>query len=110
MAILNRSIRNMVLAGIGAAALAHEESSDLLHHLVEKGEEIVTNSGIQNELLHHDPDDMKETETPVDESAWLDTLCRMTPDQLGVLKEAIHSVEWARNNNAGDENADEEEG
>ena len=36
MAILNRSIRNMVLAGIGAAALAHEESSDLLHHLVEK--------------------------------------------------------------------------
>ena len=53
---------------------------------------------------------MKETETPVDESAWLDTLCRMTPDQLGVLKEAIHSVEWARNNNAGDENADEEEG
>jgi hypothetical protein len=110
MAILNRSIRNMVLAGIGAAALAHEESSDLLHHLVEKGEAIVTNSGIQNELLHHDPDDMKETETPVDESAWLDTLCRMTPDQLGVLKEAIHSVEWARNNNAGDENADEEEG
>ena len=89
MAILNRRIRNMVLAGIGAAALAHEESSD---------------------LLHHDPDDMKETETPVDESAWLDTLCRMTPDQLGVLKEAIHSVEWARNNNAGDENADEEEG
>ena len=47
MTHVDRRIKKMVLAGIGAAALAREESNGLLQELVQKGESIVESSGIR---------------------------------------------------------------
>ena len=93
MTHLDRRIKKMVLAGIGAAALAREESNGLLHELVKKGESIVESSGIRNEMLHRNTEEAIDSSTAVD--SWLDTLSKMTPEQLGVLKDAINSLEWA---------------
>ena len=83
----------MVLAGIGAAALAREESNGLLQELVKKGESIVESSGIRNEMLHRNTEEAIDSSTAVD--SWLETLSKMTPEQLSVLKDAINSLEWA---------------
>ena len=90
---LDRRMKKMVLAGIGAAALAREESNGLLQELVQKGESIVESSGIRNEMLHRNTEEAADPSTAVD--SWLETLSKMTPDQLSVLKDAINSLEWA---------------
>ena len=93
MTHLDRRIKKMVLAGIGAAALAREESNGLLQELVKKGESIVESSGIRNEMLHRNTEEAIDSSTAVD--SWLETLSKMTPEQLSVLKDAINSLEWA---------------
>ena len=90
---LDRRMKKMVLAGIGAAALAREESNGLLQELVKKGESIVESSGIRNEMLHRNTEEAIDSSTAVD--SWLETLSKMTPEQLSVLKDAINSLEWA---------------
>ena len=47
---IERRMKKMILAGIGAAALAREESNGLIHELIQKGESVVEHSGIQNEM------------------------------------------------------------
>ena len=93
MTHLDRRIKKMVLAGIGAAALAREESNGLLQELVKKGESIVESSGIRNEMLHRNTEEAIDSSTAVD--SWLETLSKMPPEQLSVLKDAINSLEWA---------------
>ncbi len=73
---LDRRMKKMVLAGIGAAALAREESNGLLQ-----------------ELVHRNTEEAADPSTAVD--SWLETLSKMTPEQLSVLKDAINSLEWA---------------
>ena len=51
---IERRMKKMILAGIGAAALAREESNGLIHDLIKKGESVVERSGIRNEMLRHD--------------------------------------------------------
>ena len=51
---MERRMKKMILAGIGAAALAREESNGLIHDLIQKGESVVERSGIRNEILRHD--------------------------------------------------------
>jgi hypothetical protein len=60
---------------------------------VKKGESIVESSGIRNEMLHRNTEEAIDSSTAVD--SWLETLSKMTPEQLSVLKDAINSLEWA---------------
>ena len=38
---IERKMKNLLLASIGAAAVTREQSEDLVHALVEKGEEVI---------------------------------------------------------------------
>ena len=51
---MERRMKKMILAGIGAAALAREESNGLIHDLIQKGESVVERSGIAPHQKVHD--------------------------------------------------------
>lgn len=93
---IERKMKNLLLASIGAAAVTREQSEDLVHALVEKGEEVIDRSGIRNECLRYNDEASKAgNDRQVDADAWLEQLCQMSPEQLQVLRDAISAVESA---------------
>ena len=93
---IERKMKNLLLASIGAAAVTREQSEDLVHALVEKGEEVIDRSGIRNECLRFNDEASEAGDTRQSEAAaWLEQLCNMSPEQLQVLRDAISAVESA---------------
>ena len=93
---IERRMKKLLLASIGAAAVTREQSDTLLRDLIEKGEEVVDRSGIRNKCLRYDDEESKASAArQADADAWLERLCSMSPDQLQVLKDAIAAVENA---------------
>ena len=93
---IERKMKNLLLASIGAAAVTREQSEDLVHALVEKGEEVIDRSGIRNERLRYNDEESEACAArQEDADAWLEQLCGMSSEQLQVLKDAISAVESA---------------
>lgn len=91
---IERRMKNLLFASIGAAAVTREQSEDLVHALIEKGEKVIDRSGIRNECLRYDRErNDAESVTQADTDAWLEYLCEMSPEQLQLLKDAINAVE-----------------
>ena len=95
---LGESIRKLLLAGIGAAAVTKEKGEEVLRELVRKGELTVEQGKVLNEELKHN---LKQTvknnvnvkvkvTTPEELSELLD---KMTPEQLEALKAQIKAKE-----------------
>ena len=77
---IERKMKNLLLASIGAAAVTREQSEDLVHALVEKGEEVIDRSGIRNECLRFNDEASEAGDTRQSEAdAWLEQLCNMSP-------------------------------
>lgn len=101
---MGESIKKLLLAGIGTAAVTAERSKEILDELVKKGELTVEQGRVLNQELKHN---IKETlkdnvKAPVKASTpeeLKDLLENMTSEQLAALKEQIAELE----NNEADE-------
>lgn len=93
---IERKMKKLLLASIGAATVTREQSDSLLNALIEKGEEVIDRSGIRNERLRYNDEESEACAArQEDADAWLEQLCGMSSEQLQVLKDAISAVESA---------------
>ena len=88
-------VKNVVLAGIGAAAVTTEKAKDVADELVKKGSLTVEQGKVLNEELKHNIketlDNKKKKDASVEE-----LLSAMTPDQIDALKELLNKASKQR--------------
>ena len=92
---LGESIRKLILAGIGAAAVTKEKSEGLLKELVKKGELTVEQGKVLNEELKHNLKDAIRDNVTVSvvRPDVMDAVDNMTDAELEALKARIHAAE-----------------
>lgn len=95
MVRLERRLRKLALAGLGAAAITREETSGLMQGLIRKGEEVMDRSGIRDELLRYCRED-NASQSAWDAQEWHMQLYRLTPEQLEALRDTIIIVEQVK--------------
>ena len=95
---LGESIRKLILAGIGAAAVTKEKSEGLLKELVKKGELTVEQGKVLNEELKHNLKDAIRDNATVNvvRPDVMDAVDNMTDAELEALKARIHAAEARR--------------
>ena len=110
---LGESIRKLILAGIGAAAVTKEKSEGLLKELVKKGELTVEQGKVLNEELKRNVKEAIRDNVTVHVVTPSDDLMSavddMDDESLAALKERIRAAEEARKAAPAAEKADEAE-
>ena len=110
---LGESIRKLILAGIGAAAVTKEKGESMLHDLVKKGELTVEQGKVLNEELKRNVKEAIRDNVTVHVVTPSDDLMSavddMDDESLAALKERIRAAEEARKAAPADEKADEAE-
>ncbi len=84
-------VKNVVLAGIGAAAVTTEKAKDVADELVKKGSLTVEQGKVLNEELKHNIKETFENKKNKDSSVE-ELLSAMTPDQIEALKELLNKA------------------
>lgn len=90
---MGNTLKKLILAGIGAAALTAEKSKALLDDMVEKGELTVEQGKALNEELKHTiKKTTKDDSTTQTSSNDLDALLeKMSPEDIQLLKEKLNA-------------------
>lgn len=89
MAHMEEGIRNLVLAGIGAAAIGYEKAQSLASDLVKRGETAVAEGKVINEELKR-----KRKKNPVKPSD-ID-VASMSPEDRATLMKKLSDLEGAK--------------
>ena len=88
---ISDSMKKILLAGIGAAAVTTEKAKDVADELVKKGSLTVEQGKVLNEELKHNIketlDNKKKKDASIEE-----LLSAMTPDQIDALKELLNKA------------------
>ena len=94
---LGESIRKLILAGIGAAAVTKEKAEAVLQELVKRGELTVEQGKVLNEELKHNLKDAIRDNVTVNvvTDDVMDAVDGMDAEQLEALKQRIAQVEAA---------------
>ena len=110
---LGESIRKLILAGIGAAAVTREKGESVLRDLVKKGELTVEQGKVLNEELKRNVKEAIRDNVTVHVVTPSDDLMSavddMDDESLAALKERIRAAEEARKAAPAAEKADEAE-
>ena len=85
---ITSGLRKLLLAGIGAAAIAKEKGGEVLELLSKRGEVTVEQGKVLNEELKHNIKETLQKQTKKDASVE-ELLSSMTPDQIAALKELL---------------------
>ena len=108
---LGESIRRLILAGIGAAAVTKEKGESMLHELVKKGELTVEQGKVLNEELKRNVKEAIRDNVTVHVVTPSDDLMSavddMDDESLAALKERIRAAEEARKAAPAEDKADE---
>ena len=94
---LDESIRKLILAGIGAAAVTKEKAEAVLQELVKRGELTVEQGKVLNEELKHNLKDAIRDNVTVNvvTDDVMDAVDGMDAEQLEALKQRIAQAEAA---------------
>ena len=94
---LGESIRRLILAGIGAAAVTKEKAEAVLQELVKRGELTVEQGKVLNEELKHNLKDAIRDNVTVNvvTDDVMDAVDGMDAEQLEALKQRITQAEAA---------------
>ncbi|MCI5848033.1 MAG: hypothetical protein MRZ98_10380 [Clostridiales bacterium] len=94
---LGESIRKLILAGIGAAAVTKEKAEAVLQELVKRGELTVEQGKVLNEELKHNLKDAIRDNVTVNvvTDDVMDAVDGMDAEQLEALKQRIAQAEAA---------------
>ncbi len=96
MSGVEKLLEKMLLAGIGTAVEVREQSEELLGRLAARGKEVLSQSGIRNELLHHGTSAEKNTAAQtsgMDVEALREKLAGMTEEQRQAIREILDTLE-----------------
>ena len=98
---LTESIRKLILAGIGAAAVTKEKAEAVLQELVKRGELTVEQGKVLNEELKHNLKDAIRDNVTVNvvTDDVMDAVDGMDAEQLEALKQRITQAEAANAEN-----------
>lgn len=89
---ITEGLKKALLAGIGAAALTVEKSSEIVDELVKKGEITVEQGKALNQELKHKAEETKE-EDKKETTDFKDMVSKLSEEDLAKLKEAIKDTE-----------------
>ncbi len=93
-----KDLQNLLLLGIGAAALTAEKSKEIVDELIKKGELTVDQGKALNEELKYKAKEVLKDSVTVNviRQETFDTLLsnidKFTPEQIAALKEKLDSV------------------
>ncbi len=89
---ITEALKKVLLAGIGAAAVTVEKSSEIVDELVKKGEITVEQGKALNQELKHKAEETK-AEDKKESTDFKDMVSRLSEEDLAKLKEAIKDTE-----------------
>ena len=93
------TLKNLVLAGIGALATSADKSKELFHEFVKKGQSAVEQGKVANEELKRDlKEKVKDCVNvtivkPSDKDAVLEALEELSPEDLAAVKARLEEME-----------------
>lgn len=93
---LGESIRKLILAGIGAAAVTKEKSESILHDLVQKGELTVEQGKVLNEELKHTVKEAIRDNVTVHVVQPEEDLDNLDDEQLEALRQRVQAAQEKR--------------
>lgn len=93
---ITEGLKKALLAGIGAAALTVEKSSEIVDELVKKGEITVEQGKALNQELKHKAEETK-AEDKKETTDFKDMVSKLSEEDLAKLKEAIKDTENKEN-------------
>lgn len=98
---LGDTLKKVILAGIGTAAVTAEKSKEILEEMVKKGELTVEQGKVLNEELKHNikqtvKENVNVSVKPSTPEELDELLGKMTPEQIAALKAKLQEVETAQ--------------
>ncbi len=91
---INEDLRKLVLAGLGAASVATEKTSEAIDSLSKKGEEVLKQGKDLNERLRHEIQEaIRDEGTPAaTKDDVLSALDRMTPEERKAVRDKLDQL------------------
>lgn len=113
LAELGESLKNILLAGVGAVAITAEKSAEIIDALVKKGELTVEQGKVLNEELKRNIKE-KVKESVVEPADLIDRVDDLSPEDLAALKAKLAAMEEVKESadqqTGGGENSGEDAG
>jgi polyhydroxyalkanoate synthesis regulator phasin len=91
---INEDLRKLVLAGLGAASVATEKTSEAIDALSKKGEEVLKQGKDLNERLRHEIQEaIRDEDAPAaTRDDVLSALDRMTPEERKAVRDKLDQL------------------
>ena len=96
---LSEELRKLVMAGLGAASVATEKTSEAIESLAKRGEEVFEQGKDVNERLRHEihqaMNDMDKPCAPAGKDEVISAVEKLTPEERKAVRDKLDALEHA---------------